>query len=73
MVKIKYVGKGLVSRGIKFSQTQNDGLYDLSKEDYEYLSKTFPDSFIIIENSVKQPKKEQEPKTKRATRRKKED
>jgi hypothetical protein len=61
-VKIKYVGKGLVSRGTDFSPTQNDGLYDIEKEDADYLLKTFPDQFVLIERTV--PKKQPAPKAK---------
>jgi hypothetical protein len=66
MVKVKYVGKGLVSRGYKFSPSINDGLYEVSKEDYKYLSETFEKDFIIIEAKVEKPAPEEKPKKPRA-------
>jgi len=51
MCKIKCVKHGIVSKGINF---QIDKLYEVSKETYEYLLKTFPDNFIAIENCKKQ-------------------
>jgi|GEM_PF-6557327 len=52
-VIVKYTGYGLLSRGINFDATKNDGLYTVSKEDADYLIKTFPKQFVLIEKKVK--------------------
>jgi hypothetical protein len=52
MVKVKYIGVGLVSRGYEFSPTLNDGLYDIKEEDYKYLNETFPEQFVLIEKKA---------------------
>jgi hypothetical protein len=68
-VKLKYVGYGITSRGINFSPDVNDGLYEVSKEDADYLLKTFPKAFILIEPVAETPK--EKPARKRASRAKK--
>ena len=62
MVKVKYVGNGLMSCGIKFSPESNGGLYDVSEKDAKYLLDTFPGAFILIEKktATKTRKKQQE-------------
>jgi hypothetical protein len=55
-VKVKYVGKGLYSRGVDFDPVVNDGLYEIDKEDADYLIATFPEQFVLIE-PVKETKK----------------
>ena len=52
MVSIKFTGKGLVSRGIKFSPDVNGGVYSLEETDANYLLETFPAYFILIEKKV---------------------
>ena len=67
MVKIKYTGNGISSRGYKFSSTTNDGLFDIPKEDSEYFLKTFPSHFELIEKSVDKKENivEKKPRAKR--------
>ena len=52
MVKIKYTGKGLSSRGHAFSSTKNNGLFEVTLEDSKYLLSTFPRQFELIEKVV---------------------
>jgi len=52
MVVLKYTGKGIISRGIHFSPTYNAGLYDVPKEDADYLLATFPKHFVLIEKKA---------------------
>lgn len=54
MYKIKYVGTGIVSMGRKFKPEINDGLYTVTKTEWEYFNKTFPQDFILIERIVKE-------------------
>ncbi len=62
MVKIKYSGAGIFTRGQRFTKDPN-ALYTVSKEDAEYLVKTFKGSFIKIENAPKKPVKTEVKKT----------
>jgi len=64
-VKIKYLGKGILSKGIFFTQEHNDGLYEVDKETADYLVSTFgEDNFVIIENVKKPAPKKQRAKKK---------
>ena len=49
---LKYTGTGLFSKGTKFDPLQNGGLYEVEKEEADYLLHTFPRDFTIIEKSV---------------------
>jgi len=76
MVKLKFVGNGLFSRGIKFTPDKNDGLYTVSSADATYLLKTFPDMFITIERKAETKEAEvveTKETPKKRTRRKKDD
>lgn len=66
MVKIKYVGKGMLSRDIDFSPTKNNGIYDVTKEDSDYFLTTFPKAFILLEPEAKKEPLEKKPRVKRA-------
>ncbi len=70
-VVVKYTGYGITSRGINFDETKNDGLYTVSKEDADYLIKTFPNNFTLIERVSTEPVEEEKPAPKRRTRKKK--
>ncbi len=73
-VVIKYSGYGITSRGINFDEEKNDGLYTVSQEDADYLVKTFPNNFVLIERvstPVAEKKEEVKPAPKRRTRKKK--
>ena len=52
MVKIKYTGNGMASRGHDFSPTKNNGLFEVTLEDSKYLLSTFPRQFELIEKVV---------------------
>jgi len=56
MVKVKYTGNGMWSRGYKFGQDSYDGIYTVSEEDAKYFLDTFPDSFVLIEKVPKASK-----------------
>ena len=68
MTKVKYTGAGMLSRGINFSPTKTNGLYDLSVEDAKYFLETFPRQFELIERAVEKEEKvvEKKPRTRRA-------
>jgi len=72
-VIVKYTGAGIFTRGQHFRADINEGLYKVSKEDADYLTSTFPDSFVLIEKVVeKKPAKKPASKP-RTTRKKKEE
>jgi len=66
MVSIKFTGAGLQSRGTKFDPDHNGGVYDVEKEDADYLLDTFPSWFILLSREV-----ETKPETKKRAPRKK--
>ena len=72
-VKIKYTGPGITSRGVDFDADKNGGLYDVDKADAEYLLKTFPDNFVLIERKAEEPKKTTKRKPRKASTADKED
>ena len=64
-MKVKYTGKGITSRGIKFLE---GSLHDLPTKDAKYLLDTFPTYFILIEaTKVKTTKVAQSTKKAKAT------
>jgi hypothetical protein len=67
MVKVKYTGKGMWSRGYKFRQDSYDGIYTVSEEDAKYFLDTFPDSFVLIEKVPKPASKTRSRKTSKAS------
>ena len=64
MVKIKYSGKGMSSKGIQFSPTINNGLFEVSDEDSKYFLETFPNQFALIEK-IEPEKVEKKPRVAR--------
>jgi len=70
MVKIQYVGLGMLSRGIKFTK-DNGGIFEVDKEFGDYLVNTFPNDFNLIEaKATKQRAKATTKSTKKATTKK---
>lgn len=65
MVKIKYTGKGMLSRDITFDAVKNGGLYTVTVEDSEYFIKTFPRQFELIEKVVEKKATPAKPRAKR--------
>jgi len=51
MVKIKCIGAGITSKGIRFTN-DGDALYDVDDATASYLITTFPKMFIKIEKIV---------------------
>ena len=68
MTKVKYIGTGMSSKGVDFSPTRTNGLYDLPDEAAEYLLKTFPRQFELIEQVKTAEVKEAPEKKPRAKR-----
>jgi hypothetical protein len=71
MVVVKYTGKGLISQNIHFNPNYNDGLYEVPKNTSEYLLKTFPNDFVLIEKKVEEKVDEKKTSPKKPSRRKK--
>jgi hypothetical protein len=71
MVVVKYTGKGLISQKPHFNSNYNDGLYEVSKDTSEYLLKTFPNDFVLIEKKTEEKVEEKKPSPKKPSRRKK--
>lgn len=61
MITIKYTGRGITSKGVTYSATFNDGLYDVENSVGEYLTQTFPKDFSKISNKPLPKKSEVTP------------